>query len=65
MIIDACTGTVQNDIPCLGPRVLCAVLVGQRIWLGTEVLNIIRFYFNFDLDQIYFSVLEGGEGKEL
>ena len=37
IIIDAGTGTVHNDIPCMGHRVLCAAVVGQRIWLGTEV----------------------------
>lgn len=37
IIMDAETGTVHNDIPCIGHRVLCAAVVGQRIWLGTEV----------------------------
>ena len=37
VIMDTETGSIQNDIPSPGPRVLCAVIVGQRIWLGTEV----------------------------
>ena len=38
IVIDARTGMVHNDIPCIGRRVLCAVIVGQRVWLGTEVV---------------------------
>jgi len=40
IVIDARTGMVHNDIPCIGRRVLCAVIVGQRVWLGTEGLQI-------------------------
>lgn len=39
VIMDADSGTVHNDIPCFGQRVLCAAIVGQRIWLGTEVCD--------------------------
>ena len=37
IIMNANTGTVESDIPCIGQRVLCAARVNQRIWLGTEV----------------------------